>query len=165
MANWKAVAAAAISALAVVGIQGTLAAVSDAPTAAATAPAGAQPFQQWVSTSTNASFESCVDIRVPAGKRLVVQSLSVEALGTAAPKVYVKVKKQSSGSTEYLMTPAVPLSANGQLYWIGKADTTFYSGALMPDNNVFTYQACAVSTNNAYSSVKGIVVGYLESTA
>jgi hypothetical protein len=120
-----------------------------------------EPFQQLVAATSGGS-EACDTIDVPAGKRLALESLSIDADGSIEPFVYIRIDASAGGSTSFVRAVEVDLRPS-ITDWAGVANVLLHTGTPAPGVRTYTIHVCvapgAGATSGAY---RGFASGWIE---
>jgi hypothetical protein len=120
-----------------------------------------QPFQQFVSANSSGA-EACDDVDVPAGKRLALESFSVDADGAIEPHVYIMVTAAVGGSSSFVRAVEVDLRPSITDF-AGVANVLLHTGDPSPGGRTFTLKACVAPGSGASSGAfRGFVSGWIE---
>jgi hypothetical protein len=120
-----------------------------------------QPFQQFVSGFSSGG-EDCDSIDVPAGKRLALESLSIDGDGSIEPHVYIRITVSIVGGANFVRAVEVDLQpAFSQ--WAGVANVLLHTGTPSPGVNTYTLDVCVAPGDGASSgSFRGFASGWIE---
>ena len=99
-----------------------------------------EPFQQLVAATSGGS-EACHTIDVPAGKRLALESLSIDADGSIEPFVYIRIDASAGGSTSFVRAVEVDLRPS-ITDWAGVANVLLHTGTPAPGVRTYTIHVC-----------------------
>ena len=99
-----------------------------------------EPFQQLVAATSGGS-EACDTIDVPAGKRLALESLSIDADGSIEPFVYIRIDASAGGSTSFVRAVEVDLRPS-ITDWAGVANVLLHTGTPAPGVRTYTIHVC-----------------------
>jgi hypothetical protein len=115
-----------------------------------------EPFQQFV-RAISIDGEQCEPIKVPVGKRIVIESFLAQASTTSSevPVVFLRTIARPGAFVD------LPVAVRRELAnWVGSLQTQLYAGAAVaPDGDTFSVQACVRQLG---ARLEGIVSGYME---
>jgi hypothetical protein len=120
-----------------------------------------QPYQKFVG-GTSTGSEECDELDVPDGKRLVLESLSVDGDGAIAPHVYIMVTAAAGGGANFVRAVEVELKPSVS-NWAGVATFLLHAGAPAPGEHTYTLRVCvAPGPGSSSGAYRAFASGWLE---
>lgn len=114
-----------------------------------------EQFQQFIEVEGS----NCGAVRVPAGRRLSIESFAADALTTGKPTVHLRSRVvHPDGTTSFGSSILLEMAHVGESLWSGHASTLLFTGPTAPDSDAYEYEACL----RGGSFLRATVTGHLD---
>ena len=120
-----------------------------------------EPYQTFVAASHSAGGEDCQPLAVPAGKRLVLEFVTVEAQSLAAPQVYLLITASDNTGGNLVRPIEFDFDASAAANrWGASESVLLHGGSPAPGSLTFAYRLCMAGA--VQGSFRAFASGWLE---